>query len=380
MLANAAFEVAFVAIGHAFERVAVYHDYRWIHAALVGIAQFGAIHAAALGRLRLYRFVNQARQRRSRHFAVGRLVRLDDRIPQRRKPLSLFGRDVVLLGKLQKTQARFGRTQQHFTLVAVYCIPLIDGNYHGATRFENEACNVRILIGYALGRVDQQQYHMGRFNGLQSFDDTEFFDGFKNLALAAQAGGIDQLELLPLAHKGHADGITCGAGQIERNQALFPQPGVDEGGFTRIGAAHHSQANGVGRFCVVCGFFWFLHMDGIKRQLQQIVNALAVGGRDTEHLAQAQLVKLGQLLAIGHAFGFVGYQNAGFAQAAQVVGNVVVLRRQATAGIDDKNHHIGFGHGLAGLVRHFAIDAAFACIGLKPTRVDDDEFAATRAP
>ena len=102
-------------------------------------------------------------------------------------------------------------------------------------------------------------------------------------------------------------------------------------------------------------------------------------GRYAMHIAQAQLVKLGQLLAIGHAFGLVGSQNAGLAQAAQVIGNVVILRRQAVARIDYKDHHVGLGYGLPRLVRHFAVDAAFACIGLEAAGIDHDELAAAQA-
>ncbi len=99
-------------------------------------------------------------------------------------------------------------------------------------------------------------------------------------------------------------------------------------------------------------------------------------GRNSVNLAQAQFVKINQLLAAGvHAFGLVSHKNARLAQAAQVVGNVVVLGRQALARINDKKHDIGLGYGLARLVRHFAVNAAFACIWLKAACVDNDKFA-----
>ena len=102
-------------------------------------------------------------------------------------------------------------------------------------------------------------------------------------------------------------------------------------------------------------------------------NALPVRGRNGQHLTQSQFVKLGQMRAFLHAFGFVGHQNGGLAQTSQVVGNVVILCRHSRARIDDKSHHIGFGHGLLSLTRHFFVNA-IAGIGLKTARVDDDEF------
>ena len=51
----------------------------------------------------------------------------------------------------------------------------------------------------------------------------------------------------------------------------------------------------------------------------------------------------------------------------------MVLGAQAFAGIDHKNHHIGFGHGLLGLLGHLLVDAARR-IGLKPACVDRNEL------
>ena len=97
------------------------------------------------------------------------------------------------------------------------------------------------------------------------------------------------------------------------------------------------------------------------------------------NVTQAKFIKLGQPLAVAHALGLVGHENARFSQAAQIIGDVMVLRRQAFACIHDKHHDIGLGHGLAGLSGHFAVDAAFTCIRFEATGVYDDEFAPSDA-
>ena len=61
----------------------------------------------------------------------------------------------MLCGKLEKTQARFGRTQQQFTLVTVHGVPFVDGDHDGAPRFQNVARNMCVLVGNALGGVEQ---------------------------------------------------------------------------------------------------------------------------------------------------------------------------------------------------------------------------------
>ena len=107
--------------------------------------------------------------------------------------------------------------------------------------------------------------------------------------------------------------------------------------------------------------------------VNQGANALAVGGADRNHGAQAQFKKFGEVHAFGHAFGLVGHHDGRLAQAAQVLGNFVVLGRYAAARVHHKQHHIGLGHGLAGLLGHFLVDAV-GRIGLKAAGIDHDVF------
>ena len=97
------------------------------------------------------------------------------------------------------------------------------------------------------------------------------------------------------------------------------------------------------------------------------------------HVAQAQLIELGQLCRADHALCLIGGQDAGFSQAAQVLGNVVVLCRDSGAGVHHEDHRVGFCNCLAGLLRHFAVNAAGG-LGLKAACIDHDEFTRTLAP
>ena len=93
-------------------------------------------------------------------------------------------------------------------------------------------------------------------------------------------------------------------------------------------------------------------------QNHQTTHALAMCCRDGVDLAQPQLVKLGQLHARLHALSLIGYQQAWLAQSPKIVGNVMVLRRYACAGVNHENHNIRLGHSLLGLLGHLAEYAA----------------------
>ncbi len=87
---------------------------------------------------------------------------------------------------------------------------------------------MRILVGHAFGRVEQQQHDMGVLDRLQRLDNRELLDRLEHPALAAQAGGIDQLELLAVALDGHRDRVARRTRHVEGDQALLAEPGVDQ--------------------------------------------------------------------------------------------------------------------------------------------------------
>ena len=107
-------------------------------------------------------------------------------------------------------------------------------------------------------------------------------------------------------------------------------------------------------------------------------HALAVGRRHRVRLANAQFVEFSQGRRVHHALGLVDRQHHLLAGGAQVLGDVVVLRRKPSTRIHDEHDDIRLGNGLAGLLGHLLEDAALG-IGLEAARVDDDEFVAALA-
>ena len=170
---------------------------------------------------------------------------------------------------------------------------------------------MRVLVGHALGGVKQQQSHIRRLNGLQGFHHRKFFNGFKHLALAAQSCRVNQFKLLAISFKRNMDGVAGGTWQIESDQALLAQPGIDQGGFAHIGAAHHGKFQWLGRAVV-----FLVHIGQVQsaqRAVEHAANALAMGGRHGHDLAQAEFEKLDQAVPFLHALGFVGHQQTRFA-------------------------------------------------------------------
>ena len=169
------------------------------------------------------------------------------------------------------------------------------------------------------------------------------------------------------------NGVPRRARLVKRHQPLFPQPGVDQRALAHVGPPGHRQANGgVGVDLVRFGVF--VVGKGFQRRFDQAADALPVRRRDGVRIANAQFMEFTQQRRLHHAFGLVGSQQHFFALCAQVVGNVMVLRGQASAHIHHKDHGVGLGHRLTGLLGHFGHNAR-GFVGLKTTGVHHDEFA-----
>ena len=286
-------------------------DHRRVHAALVGIAQFGAKHASAFGRLKLNGFQKQTRQYRGTHFAHGSGMGLRYGLPNRPQALAFLGRYMVQLGELQKCQTALNGALQQISLVSVHRIPFIDCQHHRPARLQDVTSDVRVLVGHTLGGVKQEQSDIGGFNRLQGFDHREFFNGFKDFALSTQSCRVNQLKLLALAFKGNMDSVAGGAWQVEGHQALLAQPSIDQGRFAHIGATHHGKFQWLGRTVVL--FVLVRQVQRPQGGIQHAADTLAMGGRHGHDLAQAEFEKLHQAVPFLHALGFVGHQQTGLA-------------------------------------------------------------------
>ena len=176
--------------------------------------------------------------------------------------------------ELQKRQALLDRAFHQLTLVGVDSVPFVDRHHDSTSTLEDVSRDVCVLFRHALGGVEQEQNHMGAFDGLKRFHHREFFDGFKHLSFSAQTCGVDQFEAGTLPLERHRNRVSSGSWQIERNQAFLPQPSIDQGRFAHVGSACDGQTNHA-------IFFWglifvFRQVQKIQRHFSERTNALPV--------------------------------------------------------------------------------------------------------
>src|SRR5438067_1036122 len=71
-------------------------------------------------------------------------------------------------------------------------VPLVDGEHYGTAALEDVARDMRVLLGDALRRIDEQHGDVRRLDRLQRLDDGEILGRRARLAAPADAGGVDQ--------------------------------------------------------------------------------------------------------------------------------------------------------------------------------------------
>ena len=83
-------------------------------------------------------------------------------------------------------------------------------------------------------------------------------------------------------------------------------------------------------------------------------------------------MKLGNRTAVGHALGFVHTQKHALRRLAQQAGDIVIMRIEPRARVNQKQHDIGFRDRLSSLARHLVQDAGLGN-RLESTSIDDDK-------
>ena len=121
--------------------------------------------------------------------------------------------------------------------VRVDRVPLVDRDDDGAAALEDVAGDVRVLVGDALGRVEQQEDDVGLGDRLQRLDDRELLDRLEHLAAPAQPGGVDQVEVAAAALERNDDRVARRSRLVEGDQALLAEPGVDQRRLADVGPA-----------------------------------------------------------------------------------------------------------------------------------------------
>ena len=145
-------------------------------------------------------------------------------------------------GKTEKIKLALDILLDLLAPILVDRIPLVHRHHQGTAGLDGKTCDMRVLVGDILTRIDHQHHHVAFLNGLQRLDYRKLLDGLEHFAASAQTRRIHQDVFPTIAGKRHLDGIPRGAWHVEGDDALLAEQGIDEGALANVGPASYRDA------------------------------------------------------------------------------------------------------------------------------------------
>ena len=244
------------------------------------------------------------------------------------------------------------RSRSRLTCVApllAQAIPLVDRHHQRPPGLEDEAGDVRVLLGDVLPRIEHQDHDVGILDRLQGLHHRELLRRLVDLAAAAQAGGVDQRVGPPAALELDVDAVAGRAGLVEGDDALLAEEGVDQRGLADVGPADDGDLRSASPVA-----------SGCAAPRPRTAPAPAPSDRSRRRRAPprspaarpARARETRRRPSARPALALVDDQAQAPAGLAQLLRDRAVLGREAGAAVDQQQHRVGLGDRLQRLPRH----------------------------
>src|SRR3954452_23899853 len=251
-------------------------------------------------------------------------------------------------------------------------VPLVQDERGRRPLLHRELGDPQVLARDAVVRVADDERDVGALDRPLRAQRRVVLDRVLDLGLAAQAGGVDEDHPPAVDLERQVDRVAGRAGDVGDDHALGAEQAVDERRLADVRAAHDREADEV---VVLLGRL-LLGGQQLDDPVEEVARAEALGGRDRQRLAEAERVELGGGRDVGGGVGLVGRDDhRAAAPAAQQVGELLVARAQAAAGVDDEHRDLRVGERRLGLLADRARDR----VGIEEVhaaRVDEREAPA----
>ncbi len=326
----------------------------------------------------LDRVAEQPVQRRGRNGGGELPVDRAGRREQTLETVTGFGRDTEQRGKADKGHGP-ADLFEHLLLplpVAGHQVPFIEQQDQCPAMVLGIADNLGVLFGNPLLRVQQDHRDIAAAKGRQRFEDAEFLQLLRCLALSSDTGGIDQQVVSLFVAEQGVHRITGSAGNGRYDHPVLAEQQVDQGRFADIGAPEKSEPDGIVRQ-VEGGR---LLRQGIDQAVHQGRKTVIMLRRDDPERRHTEFVKRRQqFLLLLRPVDLVDHIEGFFADPAQQFDHFVIGRQHPLLAIQQKKNDIGLvdgGHCLAAdggdhFIGRIVVDAAGVDQDKRPVSPED---------
>jgi hypothetical protein len=305
-----------------------------------------------LGRCLLGHGIDQhTGQARRRHLGHGCRIGCIDRLEQVFQADILARGNEVELGEIKEFQLALQHLPRLFAGVGIEAIPFVDGNDQRSTRLHDEIGDVGVLVGNIGLGIDHQDHDVGVLDGLQGLHHRKFLDRLENLSRLRMPAVSTSTYLRPPRSKSISmeSRVVPGASKAMTRSSpsrVLIRLICRRSAARRWRRARHPNATRP-----------LPAPESSPGPFRPVRAHLRRAQQKSHWFAQPEFMEISLDHAGIHALRLVDGNEDRTIDAAQLVGDFLVMRRQAGTAVDHENDGVGFGNRLLGLAGHFMQDA-----------------------
>ena len=244
-------------------------------------------------------------------------------------------------------------------------VPFIDGNDHTFAALVSDTCDLRILLGDAFLRVDDEHGHITALHRGDGTDDTVSFQLFLYLALSAQTRRVDEHILLSVSRHGRVNGVSGCSGNWGDDHSVLAQQLVNNRRLAGVRLTNNGDLRPLILFLLRCRVRKMLH-----HLVKHIAKSHFARRRDRNRIAETQVIKLihirHELLKTVHFIDDQKYRTSG---TPEHIRHLEIRIHKSLPYIGQEQDHVGGHNSCLRLFPHLGKNDIFG-FRLNASRVD----------
>ena len=233
-------------------------------------------------------------------------------------------------------------------------VPLGQDDERRAVGLARDVGDGEILLDDSLRRVDEDERDVGPLRGFERAQLRVVLDALAMLALAAQPRGVDEHERSVTALEHGVDRVARRPGDLGDDHALAAEQCVYEARLADVRAAEDRDADRFRRELLTRRSS--VRLEVADDLVEQVAGAVAVERRDRDRIAEPELVQLECERVVLRVVDLVREHEHRLVRLAQDLRDLLVAGSDPELRVDDEEHEVRLGDGLARLHRDRARD------------------------
>ena len=255
-------------------------------------------------------------------------------------------------------------------------LPLVEHDHDRTAGGIDALGQALILMGDAVGGIDDQHGRVGPIDRLQSPYERVVLGALVDTRLPAHPGGVDEAQRAVRRFDDRVDGVSRRTGHVVHDRTLIADQPIEQRRLPDVRPPDDGNSRHPICLCLegfVDGVLGGLFGQTGDDEIEHVARPPAVKGTDGDGIAETEAGELPDLQLAAVGVDLVDDHEHIGADATKELRNAIVLVGDAHRGVDDQQDDVGIGDRSLRLLAHLAIEGVLG--GQPPAGVDQRELA-----